>query len=72
MMSLIIYYKDQVDQVMKMLVEEVCKATNIKSRVTRENVTDALTCTIEKLKTLVDSWQWFSNLLWFSSIRRWR
>lgn len=33
-----------------MLVEEVGKASNIKSRVTRQNVTDALTCTIEKLK----------------------
>lgn len=33
-----------------MLTEEVGKASNIKSRVTRQNVTDALTCTMEKLK----------------------
>ena len=50
MISLIINYKDQCVQFMKMLVDEVGKATNIKSRVTRQNVTDALTCTMEKLK----------------------
>ncbi len=33
-----------------MLGEEVGKASNIKSRVTRQNVTDALTSTMEKLK----------------------
>jgi len=33
-----------------MLAEEVGKASNIKSRVTRQNVTDALTSTLEKLK----------------------
>ncbi len=50
MITLIINYKDQVSQYMRMLVEEVGKASNIKSRVTRQNVTDALTSTIEKLK----------------------
>ena len=50
MITLIINYKDQITQYMKMLVEEVGKASNIKSRVTRQNVTDALTCTMEKLK----------------------
>ena len=50
MITLIINYKDQINQYMKMLVEEVGKASNIKSRVTRQNVTDALTSTIEKLK----------------------
>ena len=33
-----------------MLVDEVGKATNIKSRVTRQNVIDALTSTMEKLR----------------------
>ena len=47
MITLIINYKDQINQHMKMLVDEVGKATNIKSRVTRQNVTDALTVTIE-------------------------
>ena len=47
MITLIINYKDQINQYMKMLVDEVGKATNIKSRVTRQNVTDALTVTIE-------------------------
>jgi peptide chain release factor subunit 1 len=50
MITLIINYKDQINQYMKMLVEEVGKASNIKSRVTRQNVTDALTSTMEKLK----------------------
>src|SRR5574343_71398 len=50
MITLIINYKDQVSQYMRMLTEEVGKASNIKSRVTRQNVTDALTCTMEKLK----------------------
>jgi len=50
MITLIINYKDQIVQYMKMLTEEVGKASNIKSRVTRQNVTDALTCTMEKLK----------------------
>lgn len=47
MITLIINYKDQINQHMKMLVDEVGKASNIKSRVTRQNVTDALTVTIE-------------------------
>ncbi len=50
MITLIINYKDQISPYMRMLTEEVGKATNIKSRVTRQNVTDALTCAIEKLK----------------------
>jgi peptide chain release factor subunit 1 len=50
MITLIINYKDAVVQYAKMLGEEVGKASNIKSRVTRQNVTDALTCTLEKLK----------------------
>ncbi len=50
MITLIINYKDQINQYAKMLVDEVGKASNIKSRVTRQNVTDALTCTSEKLK----------------------
>ncbi len=47
MISLIINYKDQINPFMKMLVDEVGKASNIKSRVTRQNVTDALTSTME-------------------------
>lgn len=50
MITLIINYKDQISPYMRMLTEEVGKATNIKSRVTRQNVTDALTSAIEKLK----------------------
>lgn len=50
MITLIINYQDQINPHMKKLVEEVGKASNIKSRVTRQNVEDALTCTIEKLK----------------------
>ena len=50
MITLIINYKDQINQYAKMLVDEVGKASNIKSRVTRQNVTDALNSTIEKLK----------------------
>lgn len=47
MITLIINFKDQINQHMKMLVDEVGKASNIKSRVTRQNVTDALTVTME-------------------------
>ena len=47
MITLIINYKDQINPFMKMLVDEVGKASNIKSRVTRQNVTDALTSTME-------------------------
>ena len=50
MISLIINYKDQISPFMKMLVDEVGKASNIKSRVTRQNVTDALTSTMESNK----------------------
>jgi len=50
MITLIINYKDQIQQYARMLGEEVGKASNIKSRVTRQNVTDALTSTMEKLK----------------------
>lgn len=50
MITLIINYKDQISPFMRMLTEEVGKASNIKSRVTRQNVTDALTSAIEKLK----------------------
>ena len=50
MITLIINYKDQISQFSKMLVDEVGKATNIKSRVTRQNIIDALTSTMEKLR----------------------
>ena len=50
MITLIINYKDQISQFSKMLTEEEGKASNIKSRVTRQHVTDALTSTIEKLR----------------------
>lgn len=50
MITLIINYKDQISPYMRMLTEEVGKASNIKSRVTRQNVTDALTSAAEKLK----------------------
>lgn len=50
MITLIINYKDQIAPFMRMLTEEVGKATNIKSRVTRQNVSDALTSAVEKLK----------------------
>ena len=50
MITLIINYKDQISQFSKMLVDEVGKASNIKSRVTRQHVTDALTSTMEKLR----------------------
>lgn len=50
MITLIINYKDQINIHARMLAEEVGKASNIKSRVTRQNVTDALTSTLEKLK----------------------
>ena len=47
--TLIINYKDQLNQFSKMLVDEVGKASNIKSRVNLQNATDALTSTMEKL-----------------------
>lgn len=50
MITLIINAKDQISPSMRMLTEEVGKASNIKSRVTRQNVTDALTSAVEKLK----------------------
>ena len=49
MITLIINYKDQISQFSKMLVDEIGKASNIKSRVTRQNVIDALYSTKEKL-----------------------
>ena len=49
MITLIINYKDQISQFSKMLVDEIGKASNIKSRVTRQNVTDALYSAKEKL-----------------------
>ena len=49
MITLIINYKDQISQFSKMLVDEIGKASNIKSRVTRQNVTDALYSTKERL-----------------------
>ena len=49
MITLIINYKDQISQFSKMLVDEIGKASNIKSRVTRQNGTDALYCAKEKL-----------------------
>ena len=50
MITLIINYKDQINQFSKMISEEIGKATNIKSRITRQHVTDALTSTNEKLR----------------------
>ena len=50
MITLIINYKDQINQFSKMITEEIGKATNIKSRITRQHVTDALTSTNEKLR----------------------
>ena len=50
MITLIINYKDQINQFSKMIAEEIGKATNIKSRITRQHVTDALTSTNEKLR----------------------
>ena len=49
LITLIINYKDQISQFNKMLVDEIGKASNIKSRITRQNVTDALYCAKEKL-----------------------
>lgn len=50
MITLIINSKDQIGPSVRMLSEEVGKASNIKSRVTRQNVSDALTSALEKLK----------------------
>ena len=50
MITLIINYKDQISPFSKMIVEEIGKASNIKSRVTRQNVTDALYSVQEKLR----------------------
>ena len=50
MITLIINYKDQINQFSKMISEEIGKATNIKSSITRKHVTDALTSTKEKLR----------------------
>jgi peptide chain release factor subunit 1 len=50
MITLIINHKDQINQFSKMLNDEIGKASNIKSRVTRQHVTDALTSSIEKLR----------------------
>ena len=50
MITLIINHKDQINQFSKMLNDEIGKASNIKSRVTRQHVTDALTSAIEKLR----------------------
>lgn len=50
MISLIIPPKDQIFNVSKMLVEEYGKAANIKSRVVRLSVQDALTSTQQRLK----------------------
>ena len=49
LITLIINYKDQISQFTKMLVDEIGKASNIKSRITRQNVTDALYSAKEKL-----------------------
>lgn len=50
MITLIINHKDNLITWTKTIVEEVGKATNIKSRVTRQNVQDALVSCGEKLK----------------------
>ena len=50
LITLIINYKDQISQFSKMIIDEIGKASNIKSRVTRQNVTDALYSTQEKLR----------------------
>ena len=50
MITLIINYKDQINQFSKMLTDEVGKASNIKSSVTRQHVIDALASAKEKLR----------------------
>ena len=50
MITLIINHRHQINQFSRMLNDEIGKASNIKSRVTRQHVTDALTSAIEKLR----------------------
>ena len=50
MITLIINHQDQINHSSEMLNDEIRKASNIKSRVTRQHVTDALTSAIEKLR----------------------
>ena len=50
MITLIINYNDQINQFSRMLTDEVGKASNIKSRVTRQHVIDALASATEKLR----------------------
>jgi peptide chain release factor subunit 1 len=50
MITLIINYNDQINQFSRMLTDEVGKASNIKSRVTRQHVIDALASAKEKLR----------------------
>ncbi|KAF0972450.1 hypothetical protein FDP41_009353 [Naegleria fowleri] len=52
MISLIIPPKDQIARVTKMLQEEYGTASNIKSRVNRISVQDAITSTIQRLKLI--------------------
>ena len=50
MITLIINYNDQINQFSRMLTDEVGKASNIKSSVTRQHVIDALASAKEKLR----------------------
>ena len=50
MITLIINHQDQINHSSEMLNDEIRKASNIKSRVTRQHVTNALTSAIEKLR----------------------
>ena len=50
MITLIINYNDQINQFSRMLTDEVGKASNIRSRVTRQHVKDALASATEKLR----------------------
>jgi len=52
MISLIVPPKDQISRVTKMLQEEFGTASNIKSRVNRMSVQDAITSTIQRLKLI--------------------
>ena len=52
MISLVIPPKGQVNLVQKMLIEEMGTATNIKSRVNRQSVLDAIGSAQQRLKLL--------------------
>ena len=52
MISLIIPPKDQISRINKMLADEIGKASNIKSRVNRLSVLDAITSVQSRLKLI--------------------